>query len=250
MIPSKTQSNMKKKKIKSQLLYNLLVIIGVVLLDGCMGNSKIDPIENPYIASYFRNNSPLNYVHLNSNSLFICTEGTSLSYPSIIEVPYKNIDKQKLKDVRYYNFDIDIENQEISKRANKKLSPYRCDYRNIRQFFIPMKIDTFPDLNGLSKFNRKNYTQMVDNNIKKGLRIKYTYFIFNSKSKEMLFINPYDGFDDSEKKILTWIRKIVLNLSPLDLRYYDLVNSNPKDMQYYLESNKETYSLKLEDIYN
>nr|WP_294860047.1 hypothetical protein [uncultured Fluviicola sp.] len=225
---------------------HLLLLVGFIF-NSCSEPQKNNMIEDPYSDE----SSPLKYVDLNKKNIYILTYGTSLSYPSIIEIPIEKINRKVFSEVRYYSFDIEAGDNNPFKRNERELqTSYRSVYRNVREFVIPLKVKNTSNLKNISVFNNKAYQNNVKENISENNQFRYTYFIYDPEISVMKYVNPYDGFNKDEKETLKWIRDIVSKISPYELRYCDLVEGISNELSYYFDSTRvNSYLLKADDIY-
>lgn len=217
-----------------------LIFVLLITTYGCDEKNTTDLNEfHPFQDDSYKGNNPFNYINYNTNSVFVFKDGGSdgASIVSILEIPNEktNIDDSSVTFVRYYDFDIEMLNSQLTKRKFSERDRVRSQIRNYMTYIFALDCDKMPSLTHYKHFNKKEFEKVRSNTLRKNGQLKISYFIFDPVQMKTIWINPYDGYSTEEYKLLKWISRFMPKISYVEKYCFDKAMKKTLDLQDYFK---------------
>lgn len=199
-----------------------IFILFILFLVGCEQSTKNSlgiPFK-PFSHNYPHWNNPINYVRWNENSVYILRDPIGDSPEIIIEIPLNKTQAEKgfIRDVRYYQFDIQAYNGEYGRRKFlMKKNDGESPVRNVKISLFDFDLTKVPDFKMLESIDSLEYQKVVKSSISSG---KWNYYFLISGESKLFWIKKSDGLNAHEKEILNWLKQLK-SISAYDAIFYD-----------------------------
>jgi hypothetical protein len=222
--------------MKYKIIY-IISILFILVNFGCNnleGKKSLNTVS-PYFSDTYNRNNPLSYIPIHENCIYVMRESIGYWSSGILEIPkfYDTIDGELVKNLVFYDFDIETVNKMLVQRDENFMFCNRSVVRNFMAYIFEMKFNKVKGFEKLKQFDLKYYRKLLSKIARSDKRLKGTYFVLDGKTKEIYWIDPYDGFSKNEKLFLKKIKPIMFKISFKEKCYFNKLIGVNKDCDSY-----------------